>query len=88
MLAEVGKMRTTVEIPDELRAELLALAAKRGLRGYSEIVKEAIVIYLKQLKREKQVKKQILKLEGIWADEDADKISKSIESAWSRWKIK
>ncbi len=81
-------MRTTVEIPDELRAELLALAAKRGLRGYSEIVKEAITTYLKQLRKENQIKKQALKLEGVWAGEDAEKIAESIESAWSGWKIK
>jgi metal-responsive CopG/Arc/MetJ family transcriptional regulator len=39
-------MRTTIELPDELRAELVALAARRGEKGYSRIVQEAVVQYL------------------------------------------
>ncbi|MCH7921306.1 MAG: ribbon-helix-helix protein, CopG family [Planctomycetes bacterium] len=35
-------MRTTIEMSDHLRAELLQLAAKRGLKGFSQIVEEAI----------------------------------------------
>ena len=39
-------MRTTVEIPDQLRARLLALAARRGEKGYSRLVEEAIARYV------------------------------------------
>ena len=39
-------MRTTVELSDEQRAALLSLAAKRGLRGYSMLVQEALAQYL------------------------------------------
>ena len=35
-------MRTTIDISDEHRAALLALAAKRGVSGYSQIIKEAL----------------------------------------------
>lgn len=39
-------MRTTIELTDEQRAALLALAARRGLRGYSSLVQEALAAYL------------------------------------------
>jgi predicted DNA-binding protein len=39
-------MRTTIEISDDLRARLVALAARRGLRGFSTIVQEALERHL------------------------------------------
>jgi len=39
-------MRTTVEITDRQRAKLLELAAQRGEKGFSRLVREAIDIYL------------------------------------------
>lgn len=39
-------MRTTVELTDEQRAALAALACKRGIRGYSSLVQEALAQYL------------------------------------------
>ncbi len=80
-------MRTTVEIPDDLRAELASLAAKRGLRGFSALVTEAIECYLQQLKERERNKQRALALEGIWADEDPEKIEKAIESAWEGWDV-
>ena len=39
-------MRTTIEITTDVRARLLALAARRGERGFSRIVQEALERYL------------------------------------------
>ena len=39
-------MRTTIELSDEQRSALLALAGKRRLRGYSSLVQEALAQYL------------------------------------------
>lgn len=39
-------MRTSIELSDEQRAALLALAARRGLRGYSFLIQEALARYL------------------------------------------
>ena len=41
-------MRTTIELSDDQRAKLLALAAKRRLRGYSALIQEALERYLKE----------------------------------------
>ena len=39
-------MRTTIEVSDKHRSILLALAAQKGLRGYSGIIKEALDYYI------------------------------------------
>jgi predicted DNA-binding protein len=39
-------MRTTIEISDEHRARLLELAARKGQKGFSFLVREAIERYL------------------------------------------
>ena len=41
-------MRTTVEITDAQRAELLKLAAQRGEKGFSAVIREALDLYLRQ----------------------------------------
>ena len=43
---DIPPMRTTIEISDEQRAGLLAIAAERGLKGFSPIVQEALTEYL------------------------------------------
>ena len=42
-------MRTTVEITDEQRARLLELAARRGEKGFSKLVQEALERYIDDL---------------------------------------
>lgn len=44
-------MRTTIEITDEQRSRLLALAAAQGRKGFSQLVQEAIDLYLEHLER-------------------------------------
>jgi len=78
-------MRTTVDIPDELRAQLLALAARRGLRGYSELVREAIAYYLEKELRREEGAKEVLKLAGSWSAEDAAAFRERVEELWKRW---
>ncbi|GFP21509.1 hypothetical protein HKBW3S43_00855 [Candidatus Hakubella thermalkaliphila] len=81
-------MRTTIDIPDEQRAELLSLAAKRGLRGYSDLVREAVELYLARAHNEEKRKEKVLALEGIWAEESPEQINEAIDSAWSAWDMK
>ncbi len=38
-------MRTTVELTDRQRAQLLELAARRGEKGFSRLVQEAVDLY-------------------------------------------
>ena len=39
-------MRTTIELSDEHRARLLELAARRGEKGFSSIVEEALARFV------------------------------------------
>lgn len=39
-------VRTTIDLPDELRGKLLELAARRGEKGFSSLVAEAVARYL------------------------------------------
>lgn len=43
-------MRTTIDLPKDLRARVLALAARRGDRGLSRIVQEALERFLRDKK--------------------------------------
>ena len=52
-------LRTTIAIKREHQVLLKALAAKRGLRGYSRIIAEALDLYLKE--RAEEVKEILRK---------------------------
>lgn len=78
-------MRTTIEISNETRAKLMALAAKRGMRGYSEIVNEAIVEYLSKAEDQERDVEAILKLTGTLDEEEDKKMKSRLKEFWSRW---
>ena len=46
-------MRTTVEIRDDQRAKLLEIAARRGEKGFSRVVQEALDLFLREEGRER-----------------------------------
>ncbi|QGP93963.1 hypothetical protein MGLY_33880 [Neomoorella glycerini] len=80
-------MRTTIEISNETRAKLVALSARRGLRGYSEIVNEALEEYLARAEnREKEIN-EILKLAGSLSEEEGQKYAARVKEFWSRWEL-
>ena len=47
-------MRTTIELPDDLRRRVVSEAAARNLRGYSQVVVEALRAYFEGGKDERQ----------------------------------
>lgn len=57
-------MRTTVELTEEQRAELLRLAAKRGLKGFSSIVQEALDDFLRREARKVRLINAAVALKG------------------------
>lgn len=77
-------MRTTVEIRDDQRAALAALAARRGLRGFSRLIEEAIDAYLDQRRRDRV--EDALALEGVLSDDEATEVHRRIDEAWSTWR--
>lgn len=77
-------MRTTLEIRDDQRVALGAMAAKRGLRGYSELVQEAIDLYLER--RVGDDMDALLSLQGSITDDEAEEIRRRIAEMWSTWR--
>jgi len=59
-------MRTTVELADPVYRRLRAVAAERGLRGYSQIVEEALVEYLDAEQYRREVVTALEAAEGAW----------------------
>jgi predicted transcriptional regulator len=78
-------MRTTIEINNENRAKLAALAAKRGLRGYSKIIEEALTEYLVRIENRKSEIEEFLNLAGSLSQEEAFVAENKIKEFWSRW---
>jgi hypothetical protein len=79
-------MRTTVEIDDSQRAELLKLAAQRGEKGFSAIVREALDLYLRQHRAKRDIVARALQLRGSLSDAEADALEASVRELRDRWR--
>ena len=79
-------MRTTVEISDSQRAQLLRLAAERGDKGFSRLVGEALERFLEEEGARKDRVQSALALEGTLDAESADEIEASVRRIRSTWR--
>lgn len=79
-------MRTTVEIDDSQRAELLKLAAQRGDKGFSRIVREALDAYLEHHRAKRALVVQALKLQGRFGKDEADSLEESVRQLRKSWR--
>lgn len=82
-MLECSCMRTTVEITDEQHLALTALAAKRGVRGFSVLVREAIDHYLADQRGEDL--EAVLALRGVLSAEEGEAFEQRIAEAWATW---
>ena len=78
-------MRTTIEIPDHYRSILHSLAVKKGLRGYSAIIEDALDKYIDGLSRKDSLKSEILQMMGSWQKEEISKTRKKIKEMRENW---
>ena len=78
-------MRTTIEISDEHRSALLSIAAKKGLRGYSKIIEEAIDNYINNQSKSTDIKNSVIAMKGTW-EKDTDQIKNNIKELRKNWK--
>lgn len=79
-------MRTTVVLPDELIAALHALAIRRGERGYSKVMEEAVSTYLRDQTKRRRDLKAILEMEGSWSSEESEEVRKNLREARKNWR--
>ena len=78
-------MRTTIELSDEHRGRLLELAARRGLKGFSVLVQEAVDMYLKRPPIETASLREFRKLRGSIPRERAERlraVATRIRTSW------
>ena len=79
-------MRTTIEIPDAIRARLLEIAAQRGEKGFSRIVEEALVRYLEaEASRVNTIEAAIATL-GSLSETDAEALRDDIHALRKTWR--
>ncbi|HTR65995.1 MAG TPA: hypothetical protein VMH85_09485 [Terriglobales bacterium] len=79
-------MRTTVEMKAEHRSALLALAARRGEKGFSSVLAEAIEEYLDGERLRAQRRKQLLALAGSLSVEEGRRLRRISESLREHWR--
>jgi metal-responsive CopG/Arc/MetJ family transcriptional regulator len=77
-------MRTTVEITDEQHRSLSAIAQRRGVRGFSALVQEALDAYLTSLNTDEI--DLLLGLEGTLTESEAREVRSRINDARARWR--
>lgn len=77
-------MRTTVDITDDHHRALAALANRRGMRGFSALVQEALDAYL----RDQEIEEidLLLSLEGSVTSDEETEILQRIDEARSAWR--
>jgi hypothetical protein len=80
-------MRTTIEISDRHRSVLVALAAQRGLRGYSEIIEEALDKYIAEQVRDPEIKEKVLAMRGSWQRDEIERTRSSLVELREQWKV-
>ena len=79
-------MRTTVEIPDTQRAQLHELAARRGEKGFSRLIQEAIAMYLEaQVRQEERVQAALASI-GTLDHETAEELADSVRQIRKDWR--
>lgn len=79
-------MRTTIEIKDEHRAKLLELAARRGEKGFSRLVGEAIEGYLRSLEESDRAREEALALRGALSEEEATALEERTRDLRESWR--
>jgi hypothetical protein len=77
-------MRTTVEITEGQHRALSALAQRRGLRGFSPLVQEALAAYLRGL--DTQEIDLLLGLEGMLGEDDERELRSRIDTLRATWR--
>jgi hypothetical protein len=70
----------------EHRSALLALAARRGEKGFSSVLAEAIEEYLDQERTRVQRRKEVLSLAGSLSTQDAKYLRNTTMSIREQWR--
>lgn len=79
-------VRTTIEITDEHRTELIRIAASRGSKGFSSLVQEALDEYLTKRGRDSSAIAAALGVRGALDDEEAAAMADECSRLRAKWR--
>ena len=79
-------MRSTIEITDAQRSKLLAMAAARGMKGFSTLVQQALDEYLKKSELDESRIKKALASMGALDDDEARELAERCASTRENWR--
>ena len=79
-------MRTTVELPNSLRAKLLELAARRGEKGFSRLVQEAVALYVADVEEREKAFERARSALGTLSDAEAHDLESAVADLRGRWR--
>ena len=79
-------MRTTVELPQGQHQILHAIALKKGYRGFSKVIQEAISFFIHHKKELQSERLELLRLKGSWGSLETKKVRRRIQDARQNWK--
>jgi predicted transcriptional regulator len=79
-------MRTTLEITDAQRARLLEIAARRGEKGFSHLVQDALDRYLADEEHRNAQIEAALALAGTLDDKAAEALEGSVRQLRKTWR--
>ncbi len=86
MHVKVGFMRTTIEITEAQRAELLKIAGSRGEKGFSSVVREALDLYLRTHASRKDAVRAALGVRGALTGADGEELAAEVEAIRRNWR--
>jgi len=79
-------VRTTIEIKPEHRARIIELAASRGEKGFSNVVAEALDLYLEAEKKRTEAIRIALALKGSLTASEAARLSQETRKIRANWR--
>jgi len=82
----MAPVRTTIELKDEHRARLLELAARRGEKGFSSVVAEALERHLRHLEALDEARARALRLRGALTQTDAEHLRRHTSEIRESWR--
>lgn len=79
-------MRTTIELDEAHRAELLKIAASRGEKGFSSVVRDAVSYYLEHHARRTDAVRAALGVRGALDQADGDALMAEAQRVRENWR--
>jgi Arc/MetJ family transcription regulator len=86
LTGEATAMRTTIELRDELRAKLLQIAGRRGEKGFSHLVEEAVDRYVAEESTREEARRLALAARGSLPRAEAGELAARAGAIRETWR--